>query len=87
MNTVTKSGTNAVSGTVFGFFRNDAMTGKKVSGSKLVVPSLSHLQAGFSLGGPIVKNKLFFFVNFETEQRKDEATSYVAQTASNIGQS
>lgn len=87
INTVTKSGTNVLSGTVFGFFRNDAMTGKKVSGTKLVVPSLSHLQAGFSLGGALVKNKLFFFVNFETEQRKDEATSYVAQNASNIGQS
>lgn len=87
VNTVTKSGTNKFYGTIFGFYRNDALTGKKVSGSKLVVPSLNHLQTGFSLGGAIKKNKLFYFVNFETEQRKDEATSYVAQNATNAGNS
>lgn len=87
VNTVTKSGTNHFYGTVFGFYRNDALTGKSVSHTKLVVPSLNHLQTGFSLGGPIVKNKLFYFVNFETEQRKDEATSYVAQNATNVGKS
>jgi hypothetical protein len=87
INTVTKSGTNHFYGTVFGFYRNDALTGKSVSHSKLVVPSLNHLQTGFSFGGPIVKNKLFYFVNFETEQRKDEATSYVAQNATNAGNS
>ncbi len=87
VNTVTKSGTNKFYGTIFGFYRNDALTGKKVSGNTLVVPSLDHLQTGFSFGGPIVKDKLFYFVNFETEQRKDEATSYVAQNASNIGKS
>jgi len=87
VNTVTKSGTNHFYGTIFGFYRNDALTGKKVSGNKLVVPSLKHLQTGFSLGGALVKNKLFYFVNFETEQRTDEATSYVAQNASNAGNS
>jgi hypothetical protein len=87
INTVTKSGTNDTHGTVFGFFRNDAMTGSKVSGSKLVVPSLSDLQAGFSLGGAVVKNKLFYFANFETQQRKDEATSYVARNSTNGGES
>ena len=87
VNTVTKSGTNHFYGTVFGFYRNDALTGKSVSHSKLVVPSLNHLQTGFSLGGPIIKDKLFYFVNFETEQRKDQATSYVARNATNAGNS
>src|SRR3984893_13874982 len=87
VNTVTKSGTNNTHGTVFGFFRNDAMTGKKVSKTKLVVPTLRDLQAGFSLGGALIKNKLFYFTNFETQQRKDEATSYVARNASNAGNS
>ena len=87
VNTVTKSGTNTTHGTVFGFFRNDALTGKNISGSKLVVPTLKDLQAGFSLGGPIIKNKLFYFANFETQQRQDEATSYVALNSSNGGKS
>ncbi len=85
VNTVTKSGANTFYGTVYGFWRNQALTGKKVEKNKLVIPDLSQLQAGFSLGGAIVKNKLFYFVNFETEQRKDEASSYVAQNSSNAG--
>ncbi|WP_160714909.1 TonB-dependent receptor [Chitinophaga solisilvae] len=86
VNTVTKSGNNNISGTVYGFYRNQAMSGSRVAGNKLVVPDLQQLQAGFSLGGPIVKDKLFYFVNFETDQRSDEATSYVAQNSSNTGQ-
>ena len=57
------------------------MTGKKVEKTKLVVPDLSQLQTGFALGGALKKNKLFYFLSFETEQRKDEATSYVALNA------
>ena len=83
INTVTKSGTNAFAGTVYGFFRNQSMTGKKVDGTKIVVPDLTQLQAGFSFGGAIKKNKLFYFVNFETEQREDAASSYVARNSSN----
>jgi hypothetical protein len=85
VNTVTKSGNNNFTGTVYSFFRNDAMTGKKVDGNKFEVPSLSQLQTGVSLGGAIKKDKLFYFVNFETEQRSDAATAYLAQNASNTG--
>lgn len=85
INTVTKSGDNIVSGTVYGFYRNQSMTGKKVDKNKQVVPDLRQLQAGFSLGGPVIKDKLFYFINFETEQRSDQASSYVAQNGSNIG--
>ena len=83
INTVTKSGTNTFGGTVYGFYRNQGMTGKKVDGDKIAVPDLTQLQAGFSLGGAIKKNKLYYFVNFETEQREDAASSYVARTATN----
>ncbi|MEO6721095.1 MAG: TonB-dependent receptor, partial [Ferruginibacter sp.] len=85
INTVTKSGTNNFAGTVYGFYRNQALTGKKVDGNKIAVPDLTQLQAGFSLGGAIKKSKLFYFVNFETEQREDAASSYVARNASNGG--
>ncbi len=85
INTVTKSGDNIVSGTVYGFYRNQSMTGKRVDKSKQVVPDLRQLQAGFSLGGPVIKDKLFYFINFETEQRSDQASSYVAQNSSNAG--
>ena len=61
------------------------MTGKKVNKNKLIVPDLSQLQTGFTLGGALRKSKLFYFLSFETEQRKDEATSYVAQNSGNVG--
>jgi len=85
VNTVTKSGSNSFSGTVYGFYRNNDLTGHKVNGNKFTVPTLNHGQTGVSLGGAIKKNKLFYFVNFETEQRKDEESPYVAQNASNTG--
>ncbi|HUP13797.1 MAG TPA: carboxypeptidase regulatory-like domain-containing protein, partial [Niastella sp.] len=87
VNTVTKSGNNNLSGTVYGFYRNQSLTGKKVEKNKLVLPKLRQLQTGFSLGGPVIKNKLFYFVSFETEQRRDQASSYVAQNSGNAGKS
>lgn len=88
VNAVTKSGTNDISGTVFGFFRNDDMTGGSVSGEEIVVPDLSQYQVGFTLGGPIVKNKLFFFINAEIDNREDLGATAVASrsgvTGSNV---
>jgi hypothetical protein len=74
-----------MSGTVYGFFRNDALTGKKVDKVKQSISDLSQLQAGFALGGAFIKNKLYYFVSFETEQRRDAASSYEARNASNSG--
>ena len=85
INTVTKSGNNNFSGTAYVFYRNQSMTGKRVDKTKLVVPDLSQLQTGFTFSGAIKKNKLFYFVSFETEQRSDEASSYVAQNSGNAG--
>ncbi len=85
INTVTKSGSNTFGGTVYGFFRNQGLTGKKVEGNSIVVPNLDQFQAGFALDGALKKNKLYYFVNFETEQRNDAPTSYVAQTSGNNG--
>ncbi|MGZ8539831.1 MAG: TonB-dependent receptor [Chitinophagaceae bacterium] len=85
VNTVTKSGKNTISGTVYGFFRNQSLTGKKVDGTKFTVPDLKQLQVGAALGGPIIKNKLYYFLSFETEQRTDEATAFQARNSSNSG--
>jgi hypothetical protein len=83
VNTVTKSGSNNFTGTAYAFYRSDALTGKKVDGTKFDVPDLDQLQTGFAFGGAIKKNKLFYFLSFETEQRKDAASSYVARNATN----
>ena len=71
VNAVTKSGTNTFHGTVYGFFRNQDLTGSKVKGDDIFVPKLEQLQYGASVGGAIVKNKLFFFANFEVDNRED----------------
>ena len=71
INAVTKSGTNELYGTVYGFFRNDNFTGSKIKGDKLDAAKLEQTQLGVSIGGPIIKNKLFFFANFEKDDRDD----------------
>lgn len=71
VNAVTKSGTNEWAGTVYGYFRNQDLTGKKIKKDKIFVPKLEQKQYGASVGGPIVKNKLFFFANFEKDDRSD----------------
>lgn len=71
INAVTKSGTNDFRGTVFGFTRNQNLVGTKVKDVDFTKLDLSQTQFGFSLGGPIIKNKLFFFVNAEFDRRSD----------------
>ncbi|MBU2997443.1 TonB-dependent receptor [Cellulophaga baltica] len=71
VNAVTKSGTNELHGTVYGFYRNEDLTGGKIKGEDVSKPKLSQNQYGISIGGPIIKNKLFFFANFEKDERED----------------
>lgn len=78
VNAVTKSGTNELTGTVFGFWRNQDLTGGKVRGQDIHVPDLTHLQTGFSVGGAIIKDKLFFFANAEIERRGDAGSNFLA---------
>jgi len=77
VNAVTKSGSNDFHGTVYSFYRNQDLTGSKVKGDKIFVPKLSQTQMGASIGGPIVKNKLFFFANFEKDDREDLGQSWL----------
>jgi Carboxypeptidase regulatory-like domain len=77
INAVTKSGTNEFHGTVFGFGRNKRMYGVKVGDGEAERGDLRQLQTGFSIGGPIVKDKVFFFVNMEVERRSDLGSYWV----------
>lgn len=81
INTVTKSGTNQLRGSLYTFARNEVLLGNKVSGNEVVAdPDLSFIQSGFSLSGPLVRDKLFFFVNAELERTDDPGTNFVAST-------
>ncbi len=78
INAVTKSGTNKITGTAYSFYRNQDFTGDKIKNESIFVPKLEQVQSGFSIGLPIVKNKLFVFGNFEIDNRSDLGSSYIA---------
>ena len=67
MNIITKSGGNNLHGTAFEFLRNDAFDAKDYFNTGKVAP-LRLNQFGGNLGGPLIKNKLFFFVNYEGDR-------------------
>ncbi len=69
INATTKGGTNKVTGTVYSFMQNQNLSGKTPTGAKEKAVKLNPFKAqtiGGSVGGAIVKNKLFYFVNFES---------------------
>ena len=66
VNIVTKSGTNAIHGSFFDFFRNNALDARNFFNNKGVQQDPFHdNQFGGSLGGPIIKDKTFYFMDFE----------------------
>lgn len=67
VNAITKSGTNNFSGSAYYYLRNDQMIGDKAGDTRLAIDDSQNEITGFRLGGPILKNKLFFFVNYEKE--------------------
>jgi hypothetical protein len=66
MNIITKSGTNSYHGELFEFFRNDAIDAKDYF--ETTKQPLRLNQFGGNLAGPIIKSKLFFFVNYEGDR-------------------
>lgn len=84
INTVTKSGTNQYKASIYSYFRNESLIGSKVSGEDILVPDLSFNQTGFTASGPIIQNKLFLFLGYETVGRDDPGSgSFVADTDNN----
>ena len=80
MNTITKSGSNSIHGTVFEFLRNDALdargffdTGKG---------ALKKNQFGFAVGGPAIKDKLFWFTDYQGTRRVDGGSASDIQVLS-----
>ncbi len=79
INTVTKSGDNMFRGSLYSYYRNESLLGNSIRGQDVVAsPQLDFIQSGFRVSGPVIKNKLFFFINGEMERREDPGTNYVA---------
>jgi hypothetical protein len=80
VNVVTRSGTNVLHGTVYTFFRDDALNAENaLSGTTL---PMRQWQYGASLGGPIAPNRTFYFANIE--QRRLDQTGLVTISAANV---
>ncbi|HYK89239.1 MAG TPA: carboxypeptidase regulatory-like domain-containing protein [Acidobacteriota bacterium] len=76
VNMVSKSGTNEFHGVGYGFFRNSSFNANDFFSNQqgLSIPETSRKVFGFTMGGPIIKGKTFFFADYEGN-RSDSATS------------
>ena len=83
INAITKSGTNAFSGTAYAYYNDQNFYGRSpLDGSKLATQKTQIY--GVSLGGAIVKNKLFFFLNGEFDVDSSPSSYYVGDNGCNI---
>ena len=84
INAVTKSGTNTFKGTAYTYQFNEKMRGNKIDGTSLGDrdKDAKHIYGG-TFGGPIIKNKLFFFANVEYELVPTTLVNWSASTPQN----
>ena len=81
INAITKSGTNKFHASVYGYGRNQNLIGDSgVLEDNKAYPDFKEYQTGFTVGGPIIKDKLFFFVNGEIGRRTKPTTNLSLQT-------
>src|SRR5581483_9042062 len=83
VNIITKSGTNAFHGSAYEYFRNDKMDARNLLAAAGGFNKLRQNQFGGTLGGPIVKDKTFFFANYEG-QRHSESPYYNLAVLQNL---
>ena len=83
VNIVTKSGTNNLHGSVYDYFQNNALNARSLLQPEPQPNVLRQNQFGFTLGGPIQKDKTFLFMNYEG-QRRGESPTYPTLLLNNI---
>ncbi|MFC5269321.1 TonB-dependent receptor [Adhaeribacter terreus] len=82
INAVTRSGSNNFEGSAFGFLRNENTVGKSVDATRTKAADFKDYQAGFRIGGPILKDKLFFFLNGEVTRRSEPLQNNLGSSTS-----
>jgi outer membrane receptor protein involved in Fe transport len=82
---VTKSGTNEIHGEVFGNFQTKDMIGQPYYSRNSAKPDYSNQEYGLNIGGPILKDKLFYFLSYEHRTDSRPSDSVLMPTASNLG--
>jgi len=81
INSVTKSGTNNFHVSAYTYIKSPSLIGYRVKDQNLSVTNFANHQYGFSVSGPIIKNKLFFFLNGEMDRQEMPITYTTANSA------
>lgn len=87
INAITKSGTNTFHGSAYWYYNNENFYGKtpgKNAKERKKLGDQSSATYGFTLGGPIVKDKLFFFANYERVKETYPSSNNIGSTESNL---
>ena len=86
VNSVSRSGANTATGSVYQYMKSKDWQGYEVNAApytiKVPKQDFSYDLKGFTVGGALIKNKLFYFVNAEQEERSAPAHTWTASTAS-----
>lgn len=90
INAVTKSGTNDFRGSVYAVYRDGSMAGdryNRTNDTYFLAPESQDTTFGFTLGGPVVKDKLFFFANYEEYKSSRTRPTFgpIGSTMTNVG--
>lgn len=80
VNAVTRSGTNDYEGSLYYLGRNQSFVGRQAAGQPFDPGTFKFGQFGARLGGPILRDRLFFFANFENDRQTQPGTTYLAST-------
>lgn len=83
INVLTKSGTNNFHGSAYGYYRDQSFNGTHAGKVDVTSPQQKNKVYGATLGGPIIKNKLFFFINAEWENAAKPNSNTYIPTGSN----
>jgi hypothetical protein len=77
VNSVTRSGTNEFTGSVYYQFTNNNLLGTEASGVEVSSGDFRDRMFGIRLGGPIIRDRLFFFTSFETQAEVSPGTTFL----------
>lgn len=75
VNAITKSGSNTYKGSIYSYYRNQDLVGTKIGSNEITIEDSYTRIIGASAGGPIIKDKLFFFVSVEQQEADNPGDS------------
>ena len=83
VNAVTKSGTNEIKGSLYTYMTDERLRGNKVDDQRFDLSPAQYNLYGLTLGAPIIKDKLFIFINYEKEKSIEPGPGRVASIDGN----